>query len=82
MKQLAAQVVTYISKAVQDPLPLPVLKVLVPMLVNGTREKNTVVRSHSETAMVNLLQLRQGDTTLQVQYATSFSVVLYIFIFC
>ena len=66
VKSLAAQIVNYISKAVDEPLAMAIIKVLIPMLVNGTREKNTVVRSHSETAIVNLLKLRKGDAVLQV----------------
>ena len=42
------------------------LKVLLPQLVNGTKEKNSAVRASCEVALVALLRLRhQGDDTQQ-----------------
>lgn len=43
-----------------------ILRMLVPALVMGTKEKNTMVRVACETALVTLLQLRQGDSLYQV----------------
>jgi hypothetical protein len=42
------------------------MKVVVPALVMGTKEKNTMVRAASEAALVSLLRLRQGDQFYQV----------------
>lgn len=68
IKQLAAQMCLYIAKALTDKqLPHPIIKSLVPMLVNGTKEKNTAVRANSEQALVALLRLRQEDSTYQVR---------------
>merc|ERR1712117_645399 len=36
------------------------LRVLVPMLVNGTKEKNSAVKSSSETALVAVMAMRHG----------------------
>lgn len=66
VKQLVSQVVTYISKSSAEPLDGTVIKVLVPMLVMGTKEKNTAVRSYSESALVAVLKLRNGNDVLQV----------------
>ena len=66
VKQLAAQVVTFITKGTTSALDMSVIVSLVPMLVNGTKEKNTVVRTSSETALVSLLRMRHGDDTLHV----------------
>ena len=43
-----------------------VLRVLVPALVMGTKEKNTMVRAASESALLALLRLRQGEQLYQV----------------
>lgn len=47
-------------------LPIEVAKPLLPMLVNGTKEKNQVVRSSAEMALVAILQLKEGDQGSQV----------------
>jgi len=41
-----------------------VVKLLVPMLVMGTKEKNAAVKSYSEHALISLLRLRQDDSML------------------
>ena len=46
-----------------------VLRVVVPALVMGTKEKNTMVRAASELAIVMLLRLRHGDQLYQVMPA-------------
>ena len=66
VKALAAQTVSFIAKSVSTPLDTSVQSLLVPMLVNGTKEKNTLVKTNSELALVTLLRLRKGDQTLQV----------------
>lgn len=42
IKQLLGVVIHYVCSKVQ--VPVPAAKILVPQLVNGTKEKNTVVR--------------------------------------
>ena len=47
--------------AAGEVLPAPdFLRVLVPMLVNGTKEKNSAVKSSSETALVAVMAMRHG----------------------
>ncbi|KAK3887663.1 hypothetical protein Pcinc_008247 [Petrolisthes cinctipes] len=47
-------------------VPVEVARPLLPMLVNGTKEKNQVVRSSAEMALIALLQLKNGDQGMQV----------------
>merc|ERR1712178_104116 len=65
VKQLTANIVTFVAKSSDAPLDMSIIKVLVPMLVMGTKEKNTLVRTNSEGALVALLKLRTDETTLQ-----------------
>lgn len=37
------------------------MKCLVPLLVNGTKEKNTMVKAYSEHALVSVLRLREAE---------------------
>ncbi|KAJ4944183.1 hypothetical protein JOQ06_012728, partial [Pogonophryne albipinna] len=41
------------------------IKPLLKSLLDNTKDKNTSVRAQSEYTIVNLLRLRQGDTTMQ-----------------
>ncbi|KAI0222671.1 eIF-2-alpha kinase activator GCN1 [Lamellibrachia satsuma] len=66
VKQLGAQVVSYIAQSAGRPLDITIIRTFVPMLVNGTKEKNTVVKTSSESALVSLLRLRTDDSTLQM----------------
>ncbi|GAB6030116.1 hypothetical protein CHUAL_005795 [Chamberlinius hualienensis] len=65
VKQLVAQVASYLARNYGSQLPDTILKPMVPMLVNGTKEKNSVVKTSSESALVALLRLRNGDEVLQ-----------------
>ncbi|XP_071537961.1 stalled ribosome sensor GCN1 [Panulirus ornatus] len=47
-------------------IPVEVARPLIPMLVNGTKEKNQVVRSCAEMALIALLHMKQGDQGTQV----------------
>ena len=46
------------------------IKPLLKSLLDNTKDKNTSVRAQSEYTIVNLLRLRQGDTTMQVRMLT------------
>lgn len=65
VKLAAASSSVFLSKSLSDtPLPLPFMKSLVPLLVNGTKEKNTMVKTGSEQALICVLRLRkEGDDT-------------------
>ena len=69
IKVLVANVINYVAKSRDSTsaLDVDIVKTLVPVLVNGTKEKNTLVRSSSEWALVSLLRLRHGDELFQVQ---------------
>lgn len=66
MKLLVTQVASLIASC-DTPLPMSVIKVLVPALVMGTKERNTMVKSSSEYALISVLKLRKGDTLLNVR---------------
>ena len=68
VKQLVAVVSSYLAKLIADKkptladgglLPKDLLRSLLPLLVNGTKEKNSAVKSSSEIALVYILRLRQ-----------------------
>lgn len=62
VKQMVAIVSQFWAKSRgSEILPAELLKTLLPMLVNGTKEKNSTVRSFSETALVSLLHLRNKN---------------------
>lgn len=66
VKQLVAKTSIYLSKAVAQERTSPeLLKALVPMLVNGTKEKNGYVKSNSEIALISILRLKNGEEVHQ-----------------
>ncbi len=71
VKALTALSISFVASCSPTPLDGDVMRILVPMLVNGTKEKNTLVKTNSEQALVVLLKIRKGDQTLQV--GTSYS---------
>ncbi|XP_075232539.1 stalled ribosome sensor GCN1-like [Lycorma delicatula] len=64
MKQLVARVCSYLARVEPDLAP-EFLRAAIPMLVNGTKEKNSYVKANSELSLVAVLRLRQGDTVQQ-----------------
>ncbi|XP_046688091.1 eIF-2-alpha kinase activator GCN1-like [Homalodisca vitripennis] len=64
VKQLVARVCSYLART-EPALSPEFLKAALPMLVNGTKEKNGYVKANSELSLVTVLRLRQGDTTQQ-----------------
>lgn len=66
VKQLLAKMCNYLAKVVPaEKVPADLLKSLLPMLVNGTKEKNGYVKSNSEIALIAILRLRNGEETYQ-----------------
>jgi len=65
VKQAVAISTTFISRTSDVSIPPVLFKTLVPLLVNGTKEKNSMVRANSEHALVAFLKLRAGDEVLQ-----------------
>lgn len=53
----------------EEALPAELARLVIPMLVNGTKEKNTVVRSCSESALVAVLRLKEGEATQEAMLA-------------
>lgn len=64
VKQILPKMVTHLALYVDaEKIHADFLKPLIPMLVNGTKEKG-YVKSNSELALIALLRLREGDETL------------------
>lgn len=64
VKQLLAKTCNYLAKVTTpEQVPHELLKALIPMLVNGTKEKNGYVKSNSEIALIAILRLRCGEDT-------------------
>lgn len=66
VKQLLAKTCIHLAKTVPVESTAPeYLRLVIPMLVNGTKEKNGYVKSNSESALVYVLRLREGDDVHQ-----------------
>lgn len=62
VKQLLPKTCIYLSKVVtNEKTSAEFLKALIPMLVNGTKEKNGYVKSNSEIALISILRLKNGE---------------------
>ena len=68
VKQLSVHLVSYLATSSLKPLDSSLLKLFIPMLVNGTKERAPSVRNSSEIALVHLLFLNKSDTILNVSY--------------
>lgn len=67
VKQLLARVCIHLAKTVpQEKMSSDLLKILLPTLVNGTKEKNGYVKANSELALIAVLKLKEGDAMQQV----------------
>lgn len=72
VKQLLARVCIHLARSVNsDNMSPEILKALLPMLVNGTKEKNGYVKANSELALIAVLRLRAGDEEHQVNICYS-----------
>ena len=67
VKALAAQITSFLARSQSTVLDSAVLQAFIPVLVNGSKEKNTLVRSNSEFGLIALLKLRDGDKTYKVR---------------
>lgn len=73
VKQLLARVCVYLAKTVPSNKMSPeLLRLILPMLVNGTKEKNGYVKASSESALIAVLRLKDGDEVHQVCLIFSF----------
>lgn len=69
VKQLLARVCMHLARNISPEKMSPdLLRSLLPMLVNGTKEKNGYVKANSELALIAVLRLRQGEEEHQVSY--------------
>ena len=66
VKQLSVQLVSYLANSTSAPLDSSLLKIFIPMLVNGTKERALSVRNSSEISLVHLLFLNKKETILNV----------------
>lgn len=67
VKQLLARVCIHLARNISpEKMSTDFLKALLPMLVNGTKEKNGYVKANSELALIAVLRLKQGDVEHQV----------------
>lgn len=77
VKQLLARVCIHLARIVPpEKLTPEILRLLIPMLVNGTKEKNGYVKANSEIALIAVLRLKEGDEMQQVYF------VFKIYVFC
>ncbi|CAH0556041.1 unnamed protein product [Brassicogethes aeneus] len=66
VKQLLARVCNHLAKVIPpDHMSPDLLKLLLPTLVNGTKEKNSYVKANSEIALIAVLKLKEGDAICQ-----------------
>lgn len=70
VKSLAIDLVSLLVKNHYEQLKEDnnLLKAFVPMLMNGTREREPSIRSKSEVAFVSILRLKKPDSILAVNY--------------
>ena len=66
IKIIAAESIKHVARVNPAPLDNTLLKVIVPALLATSKEKNTAVKSAAESALLYVLRLRDGESTLQV----------------
>ena len=71
VKQMIGQLIAYITRDKSTTLDVSVCKIMVPALVMGTKEKNTLVKTNAELALIYLLQLRKGESRFKVGFLCS-----------
>lgn len=66
VKTIALASLKHVARVYPGSLDNTLLKVIVPALIATTKEKNTAVKSAAESALLYVLRLRDGESTLQV----------------
>lgn len=80
VKQLLARVCIHLARNIPpENMSTELLRALLPMLVNGTKEKNGYVKANSELALIAVLRLRQGEDEHQVS-SPLLSIIIFIYI--
>ncbi|KAJ8872918.1 hypothetical protein PR048_026534 [Dryococelus australis] len=83
VKQLLARVCSVLGKTVPPQQMAPeFLKPVIPMLVNGTKEKNSYVKANSELALVSVLRLRHSDDMQQVASLLTLFYITFVLSAC
>lgn len=65
VKTIAAASLKHVARVSPASLDNTLLKVIVPALLASSKEKNTAVKSAAESALLYVLRLRDGESTLQ-----------------
>ena len=78
IKMLASASIKHGARASSAPLDSTLLKMLIPALLGSCKEKNTAVKAAAESALMYVLRLRDGESTLQVKVS---SFVFFLFLF-
>ena len=66
VKTIAAASLKHVARVNPAPLDSTLLKTIVPALLATSKGKNTSVKSAAESALLYVLRLRDGESTLQV----------------
>ena len=69
---LASACIKHGARASSAPLDSALLKMLIPALLGSCKEKNTAVKAAAESALMYVLRLRDGESTLQVKVSSFF----------
>jgi len=75
VKLLVAITAGYLGRSSSSVLPKDLLRLLLPALVNGTKEKNSAVRASSESALVSALHMRRGEVVSRATLAAALSAL-------
>ncbi|PAV83070.1 hypothetical protein WR25_02598 [Diploscapter pachys] len=67
VRKTAAMSMGHICHRVKEPFTLEQLKLIIPQLINGTRESNSAVRSASELALVHAFQFAKNTDIYDVR---------------
>lgn len=65
VKTIVAASLQHVARVSPASLDNALLKVIVPALLASSKEKNTTVKSSAESALLYVLRLRDGESTLQ-----------------
>ncbi len=68
----AINTIAYVARKEPNTMDIDALKVLLPELITCTRDRNITVKSASESALVSVLALRDGDQKYKVSNSLLF----------